>query len=152
MDALKVFLMSMVPVLELRAAIPMGAALGLPWYMSYLIAVVGNFLPVPFILFFIRAILGWMKTTRRLAPIALWLEKRAAKNSDKVNRRAALGLFLFVAIPLPGTGAWTGSLVAATLEMRIKHSLISVFLGVLVAGVLMTAISYGFVSFLDFLK
>ena len=149
---LKVFFTSMIPVLELRAAVPLGAALGLPWYLNYAVSCIGNFLPVPFILLFIRAILQWMKGIRHLNKIAFWLERRAAKNSVKVNRFAALGLFLFVAIPLPGTGAWTGSLVAALLEMRIKHSLLSVCLGVLAAGLIMTGISYGVIGFLDFLK
>lgn len=151
-DLLKVFFTSMIPVLELRAAIPLGAAFGLPWYWNYLVCCIGNMLPVPFILLFIRAILHWMKRVRHLDKIALWLESRAAKNSVRVNRYAALGLFLFVAIPLPGTGAWTGSLVAALLEMRLKHSLLSVFFGVLIAGLIMTGISYGVIGFLDFLK
>jgi len=113
--------------------------------------VVGNFLPVPFILLFIRAVLNWMKKVPKLDKIALWLEERAAKNSDRVSKYATWGLMLFVAIPLPGTGAWTGSLVAALLEMRLKHSLLSVFFGVLVAGVIVSLIAYGALGFLNFL-
>jgi len=150
-DFLKVFLMSMVPVLELRAAIPWGAGLGMPWYVNYLIAIVGNSLPVPFILLFIRAILDWMKRVKGLSKIALWLEAKAEKNSAKVNKYAAWGLFLFVAIPLPGTGAWTGSLVAAVFRMRLKHSLVSVICGVLTAGLIVTGISYGVLGFLSFM-
>ena len=150
-DVLKTFLLSMVPIVELRGAIPLGAALGLPWYINYIICVIGNFLPVPFILLFIRSVLNFMKKVPKLDKIALWLEARAAKNSDKVNRYATLGLFVFVALPLPGTGAWTGSLVAALMEMRLKHSLLSVFCGVIVAGVLLTLISYGALGFLQFL-
>ena len=150
-DVLKTFFLSMVPIVELRGAIPLGAALGLPWYINYIICVIGNFLPVPFILLFIRSVLNFMKKVPKLDKIALWLEARAAKNSDKVNKYASLGLFVFVALPLPGTGAWTGALVAALMEMRLKHSLISVFGGVVVAGVILTLISYGALGFLQFL-
>jgi len=143
-DFLKVFLMSMVPVLELRAAIPWGAGLGMPWYVNYLIAIVGNSLPVPFILLFIRAILDWMKRVKGLSKIALWLEAKAEKNSAKVNKYAAWGLFLFVAIPLPGTGAWTGSAIAALLDIRLRNAIPTILLGVLCAGILMMGISYGF--------
>ena len=150
-DVIYTFLLSMVPVIELRGAIPLGAGLGLPWYINYIVCVVGNFLPVPFILLFIRAVLNWMKKVPKLDKIALWLEARAAKNSDRVSKYATWGLMLFVAIPLPGTGAWTGSLVAALLEMRLKHSLLSVFFGVLVAGVIVSLIAYGALGFLNFL-
>ncbi len=150
-DVIYTFLLSMVPIIELRGAIPLGAALGLPWYINYIVCVIGNFLPVPFILLFIRAILNWMKKVPKLAKIALWLEARAAKKSDKVSKYASLGLLVFVALPLPGTGAWTGSLVAALMEMRLKHSLISVFCGVLIAGVIVTLIAYGALGFLSFL-
>lgn len=150
-DAIYTFLISMVPIIELRGAIPIGAAMGLPWYINYIVSVIGNFLPVPFILIFIRAILNWMKGVPRLAKIALWLEARAAKKSDKVSKYATIGLMLFVAIPAPGTGAWTGSLIAALMEMRLKHSLISVFCGVIIAGAVITLIAYGALGFLDFL-
>lgn len=147
---LYVFLVSMLPILELRAAIPLGAALGLPIYTNYLVSVLGNFLPVPFILLFIRRILEWMKTTARLSRVALWLEEKAEKHSDKVLRYATFGLFLFVAIPLPGTGAWTGALVAALFRMRMKHALLSILLGVLAAGLVMALASYGVVGIFTF--
>ena len=150
-DIIYTFLLSMVPIIELRGAIPLGAGLGLPWYINYIVCVIGNFLPVPFILLFIRAILNWMKKVPKLDKIALWLEARAAKKSDKVNKYATLGLLVFVALPLPGTGAWTGSLVAALMEMRLKHSLLCVFCGVLIAGVIVTLIAYGALGFLKFL-
>ena len=150
-DAIYTFLISMVPIIELRGAIPIGAAMGLPWYVNYIVCVIGNFLPVPFILLFIRAILNWMKKVPKLAKIALWLEERAAKNSDKVSKYATIGLMLFVAIPAPGTGAWTGSLIAALMEMRLKHSLISAFFGVVIAGAIVTLIAYGALGFLGFL-
>ena len=150
-DVIYTFLLSMVPIIELRGAIPLGAALGLPWYVNYIVCVIGNFLPVPFILLFIRAILNWMKTVPKLDKIALWLEERAAKKSDKVSRYATIGLMLFVAIPAPGTGAWTGSLIAALMEMRLKHSLLSALCGVLIAGAVVSAIAYGALGFLSFL-
>ncbi len=147
---LYVFVLSMVPVIELRGAIPLGAGLGLPIYTNYLVSVVGNFLPVPFILLFIRHILAWMKTTKRFAKIALWLEEKAEKHSDKVLRYATFGLFLFVAIPLPGTGAWTGALVAALFRMRMKYAVPSILLGVMAAGVIMALASYGVVGLFQF--
>ncbi len=148
---LYVFLISMIPVVELRAAIPIGAAMGLPWYVNYLLCVIGNMIPVPFILLFIRKVIDLMEKVPKLSKIAVWLKNHAAKKSDKISRYASLGLFLFVAIPIPGTGAWTGSLIASLMELRLKHSLISVFCGVIVAGAIMCGISYGVLGFLDFL-
>lgn len=146
-----VFFLSMVPVLELRAAIPVGAGLGLEWVANYLICVIGNMIPVPFILFFIRHILEWMKKIPHLDKIAVWVENKAQKNTPKVQKYASLGLLVFVALPLPGTGAWTGALVAAMLDMRMKYAIPSIFCGVLIAGLIMSLASYGLVSFLTFL-
>lgn len=145
-----VFLISMVPIVELRGAIPVGAAAGNAWLANMLLCIAGNMLPVPFILLFIRHILTWMHKTP-LAPIANWVETKARKNTGKVTKYAAFGLFLFVAVPLPGTGAWTGSLVASMLDMRMKFALPSILAGVVVAAVIMSLASYGFVSFLSFL-
>ena len=143
--------MSMLPIVELRGSIPLGAGLGLPWYLNYMISVIGNFLPVPFILLFIRQILRWMQTTKRLSGIANWIEDKAHRCSSKVLKYATWGLFLFVALPLPGTGAWTGALVAAMFDMRMKYALPSILGGVVVAGFIMSGISYGFLGFLQFL-
>ena len=150
-EELCVLICSMIPIIELRGGIPLAAALGMPWYFAYPLAVAGNFLPVPFILLFIRAILDWMKKVKFLCKIALWLEKKAEKNKHKVEKYAFWGLFIFVAIPLPGTGAWTGSLVAALIGTKFPKAMISVALGVLAAGVIMTLISYGVLGFLSFL-
>ncbi len=147
---LYVFLISMVPIIELRGAIPVGAVMGLPLWSNYLVAVLGNLLPVPFILLFIRKILEWMKTTKRLAKIALWLEEKAQKGVKKVEKYAALGLFAFVAIPLPGTGAWTGALIAALFEMKPRYAMLSILCGVLTAGVIMSLASYGLVGAFSF--
>ena len=141
----------MVPVLELRAAIPVGATLGLEWVANYLICVIGNMIPVPFILLFIRHVLEWMKKVPHLNKIAIWVENKAQKNTPKVQKYASLGLLIFVALPLPGTGAWTGALVAAMLDMRMKYAIPSIFCGVLIAGLIMSLASYGLVSFLTFL-
>ncbi len=148
-NALWVFLISMLPIIELRGAIPVGAALGLPIWLNFLLCVVGNFLPVPFILLFIRKILAWMKGVKRLDKIALWLETKAQKHSAKVMRGVAAGLFLFVAIPLPGTGAWTGSLVASLFNMRMRYALPAIFLGVITAGVIMSLGSYAVVGLFE---
>ena len=144
-----VFLISMIPIVELRGAIPIGASLGNEWLPNMLLCVIGNLLPVPFILLFIRHVIVWMKKTR-LAGVAEWIEKKASKNSKKVMKYATFGLYLFVAIPLPGTGAWTGALVAAMFDMRMKYALPSITAGVLTASVIMTLAFYGFVSFLSF--
>ena len=148
---LYVFFCSMVPLIELRGAIPIGAGLGMPWYSAFIVSVAGNMLPIPFILLFIKRILSWMKTTAYFAKIAIWLEEKAEKNKHKVAKYATFGLMLFVGIPLPGTGAWTGALIAALMGMRIKHSLPSILAGVVIAAFIMTGISYGFLSFLSFL-
>jgi len=150
-NALWVLFISMLPIVELRGAIPIGAGLDLPWWLNYLLSVMGNMLPVPFILLFIRHILHWMKKVKHLDRIAIWIEEKAHKKSADVLKYASFGLFLFVAIPLPGTGAWTGSLIAALLDMRLKYALPSIAAGVIVAGFLMTGASYGFLGFLEFI-
>lgn len=137
---------SMLPIIELRGAIPLGAGLGLHWTQSFLLSIVGNLLPIPFILLFMRWILRMMKKVKGLCKIALWLEAKAEKNREKVETYAFWGLVLFVAIPLPGTGAWTGALVASVTSMRFWRSFLSVVLGVLIAGVIMTIVSYGAVE------
>lgn len=140
MKILTTFAMSMVPVVELRGGIPYGLSQGLDWPLVYLIAVVGNLLPIPFILLFVRRILQWMKRYERLGRIAKRLEARAAKRSDRVRRSEVIGLCMFVAIPLPGTGAWTGALIAALMDMRLKKALPSIIVGVLIAGAIVTAV------------
>ena len=147
-----VFLISMLPVIELRGAIPVGIiGLEMDPIIVAVASVIANFIPVPFILLFIRRILQWMKGTKRLAGIANWVERRAHKKSDKVQKSAMVGLFLFVAIPLPGTGAWTGSLIAALLDTRMKYALPTILAGVVAAGVLVTLISTGALSFLNWM-
>lgn len=145
-----VLLVSMLPILELRFAIPVGAALGMNIYECYFLSVIGNLLPIPFILIFIKKIIEYMSVSKvnLFRNISCFLIDKAEKRSDAVNKYSLLGLFIFVAIPLPGTGAWTGALVAALMEMRFKKAFVSIAAGVMVAGAIMCAASYGVVSFL----
>ncbi len=143
-----VILCSMLPIIELRGAIPLGAGLGLPWWQSYIFAVVGNMIPVPFILLFIRKILDWMAGSKIgfFNRLGNWINRKAEKNRSKIEKYSFWGVALFVAIPLPMTGAWTGSLVAATINMKFWKALLSTFVGVMIAGVIMTLGAYGIVT------
>jgi uncharacterized membrane protein len=141
------FLISMVPVLELRGAIPIGVAHGLDYRIAIAVSILGNLVPVPFIVLFIRKIFAWLRTkSERLNGFVM--EQRALKKSDTVRRARFWGLFIFVAIPLPGTGAWTGSLIAAMLEMRVKEAFPPIALGVVTAGVIVAVVTYGAASLL----
>ena len=141
-----IFFISMVPVIELRGALLLANKMGLgvsPW-IAIPVAIVGNLLPVPFIILFIKKIFAWMrKTSPKLNRIVDRMEAKAEKNKEKVLRYAFWGLALFVAIPLPGTGAWTGALVAAMLDMPLKKAFPSIVIGVLGAGVVISFVSYG---------
>lgn len=147
-EELCVFFCSMLPIIELRGAIPLGAGFGLPWWQTYLIAVIGNMLPVPIILLFVKSALTWMSRSKVkfFNKVAGKMFEKAEKNRAKIERYAFWGLAIFVAIPLPATGAWTGSLVAALFDMRFWKSLLSALIGVMIAGVIMTLVSYGVVA------
>ena len=146
-EILITFFTAMVPVVELRGAIPLGVSLGLSHLGAMVISVVGNLIPVPFIILFIREIFSWIrKHIPKLNNLITKIEDRAHVKSEKVLRWSAMGLLIFVAIPLPGTGAWTGALIAALLNMRLKSAMPAISLGVLVAGVLVTGITFGFVE------
>lgn len=141
---LMTLLISMVPVLELRAAIPAGVIAGLDIPVVVAAAVIGNLIPIPFIIVFIRKIFKWMQTkSEKLAALVKRLEDKADRKKDKVLKYEFWGLMFFVAIPLPGTGAWTGTLAASLLDMKFKDSVIAVMLGVLLAGIIMMAASMG---------
>ena len=144
------FIIAMVPVIELRGAIPVGVfTFGLPPLVAAAIAALGNIVPVPFIILFIRHLFGWMKKIGGfLGKIAMWLENRAANKSVRLQKGEFWGLLIFVAIPLPGTGAWTGALIAAMLDMRMRRALPSIVLGVIIAGILVTGITVGFTHLL----
>lgn len=141
-------LMSMAPVVELRGGIPLGVGLGLPLWQAYIAAVIGNMIPVPFIIIFIRRIFGWMRThSELLGGLVDRLERKAHLKGQLVSKYKYLGLMILVAIPLPGTGAWTGALAAAFLDMRLSKALPTIFLGVLIAGLAVSALTYGVTSF-----
>ena len=140
-------LVSMVPVVELRGGIPFGVARGLPVWAAYLAAIIGNMLPVPFILVYIRRIFQWMRRRLpRLNRLVDKLEKKAHLKGQKVTKYKYLGLMLFVAIPLPGTGAWTGALAAAFLDMPLRKAIPSIFAGVLAAGIAISILTFGVAS------
>ena len=188
---LYVFIISILPVIELRGSIPAGAAMGIPFYLNYLLSVAGNLLPVPFILMFIPKILDFLARFKIFRPIVNWLRKKAEKNKGKIIKESKGGeadeglsaeivevensggesiseavvipkkekmsvaifvaLMIFVAIPFPGTGAWTGSLVAALFNLPKRKSFLAVTLGVMISGIIMCLASYGTVGFLKFL-
>ena len=144
---LATFIISMIPGIELRGAIPIGVSLGLSHAEAMGISIIGNMLPVPFIILFIRPIFRWMtKKSGKLARLAEKLETKAEGKWDKIHRYQFFALTIFVAIPLPGTGAWSGALIAAVMNMRLRNALPSILLGVLIAGILVSGITYGFTS------
>lgn len=132
-------LVSMVPIIELRGGVPFGTALGLAPGAALVAAIIGNMLPIPFIIVYIRRIFLWMRRkSPKLNTLVDKLEKKAHLKGQKVTKYKYIGLWLFVAIPLPGTGAWTGALAAAFLNMPLRKALPSIFLGVVTAGLIMT--------------
>lgn len=137
------FCISLLPVIELRGGIPAGAAMGLPFWQVYLICVLGNLLPVPFIILFAKTILQKLATLPKIGPFFDRIIRRADQKAAEIAQYEKWGLFLFVAIPLPGTGAWTGSLAAAILRMRLLTAVLCITAGVLVSGLIMGGISYG---------
>ena len=140
-------IVSMIPVIELRGAIPLGVGLGLSHFDAMWVSMLGNMLPVPFIILFIRPIFKWMtKKSERLGRLVARLEAKAEGKWDTVRKYQFFGLAVFVGIPLPGTGAWTGALIAAGMGMRLRAALPSILLGVIMAGLLVTGITYGFTS------
>ena len=145
-ELLLTFFTAMVPVLELRGAIPVGVAAGLPPAAACAVAVLGNMVPVPFILLLIRRIFDWLRGTRLFGPKIAWLERRAHLKGRVVRKYRLPGLIILVAIPLPGTGAWTGALVAALLDIRMRHAVPAIFLGVVIAGAIVTVLTYGVVQ------
>lgn len=140
-----IFIISMVPILELRggllAASP--ALLDVPILRAIPLCVIGNILPIPFILLLIRRVLEWMKTVKAFRSIAFWLEEKAMSKKDQIEKYEFWGLVIFVGIPLPGTGAWTGALIAALLRLDIKKAFLAICLGVVLATVIMSIVSYG---------
>ena len=140
-----VFFCSILPIIECRGAIPLGFAVGLPWWQTFLFSVVGNLLPVPFILLFMRRILDYLTRSRvkMFYRFGNWLQKKVDKNKGKIEKYSYWGVMLFVAVPLPGTGAWTGALISSALKLDFKKSFVAAIGGVLIASTIMTIIAYG---------
>lgn len=142
-----IFLVSMVPLVELRGAIPISQGFGLPLVWSYIICVIGNMLPVPVIYFFARKVLIWGADKKYIGKFFTFCLEKGEKGGKKLQEKAGRGLFvallLFVGIPLPGTGAWTGTLAASFLDMDFKSTVIAVMLGVVLAGIIMGLASAG---------
>ena len=141
---LMTFLVSMVPIIELRGALPMATGAGLDWRIAIVVAIIGNLVPVPFIIMFIRKIFAWMrKQNNFFGKVVEKLENKAFSKRDTIDKYGPWGLWLFVAIPLPGTGAWTGALIAALLDIPLKKSFPAITTGVITAGIIVAFVSYG---------
>ncbi|MFR8172584.1 MAG: COG2426 family protein [Marvinbryantia sp.] len=136
------FVISMVPILELRGGLIFSSAAGIDMWKAIPICVIGNLIPVPFILLLITRIFSWLKKTKVFRPMVEKLENKAMSKKDQIEKYEFWGLVLFVGIPLPGTGAWTGSLIAALLDMKFRKAFPAVIIGVCLATVIMTTISY----------
>ncbi len=140
-----VFIISLMPILELRGGLIAASLLHVKPLTGYIVSIIGNIIPVPFILLFINKILEWMRNSKIkwINKVALWLDKKAKKNHDKIEKYGYWGLVLFVGIPLPGTGAWTGCLAASVFEMDRKKSFFATMAGILIASIIMMILSYG---------
>ena len=144
-----IFMISMVPVIELRGAIPIGVGLGVPLPVVLLTAMVGNLVPVPVLILFTRQVFRWLRQKSAwLERLVSRLERKAASKEQLLKRYELMGLCILVAIPLPGTGAWTGALVAAMFDIRLKYAFPVIALGVLIAGVIVSLVTYGVAAFL----
>ena len=141
-----IFLISLLPVIELRGSIPVGYYQGLPWYTNMITSIIGNIIPVPFILLFVVKVFEFMKKRNIMVGFIEKIEKRAMSRSDSIANKEFIGLMLFVAIPLPGTGAWTGALIAALLQFNRKKSFMYICIGVLIAASLVTLGVYGVIG------
>ena len=143
---LKTFVTAMLPVIEIRGAIPVGIAAGLSPFAAFAVGVIGNMLPVPFLILLTRRMIEWLTKHNILVKLTSWLKEKSEKNAQKVQRYSFWGLFVLVAVPLPGTGAWTGALVASMLDMRLKRALPAITLGVICAGLIILAVTCGVIS------
>ena len=137
------FVISMLPLIELRGAVPLGLAAGMPWHEVLPLCYAGNLLPIPFVLLFGVRLLNWLETLRPFAGFAIRYKKKLLSKSAQVTKYAQLGLILFVAVPLPGTGAWSGAVIATLLKIPLRRAFLSIALGVIIAGLLMTAGTHG---------
>ncbi len=144
-----IFIVSLLPILELRGGLIAAALLGVDWAIAFPICLIGNLLPIPIILLFIRKIFDFIKKTNFLwlSKVVEKIDEKAHNKSKTMNTASLLGLFLFVAIPLPGTGAWTGALVANILNIKLAKAFVTIILGVITAGIIMSTITYLIPSF-----
>ena len=140
------FLVSLLPILELRGGLIAANLLGVKLIPAFIICFLGNMLPIPFILLFIEKIFDWLRDKKGLGKVVRYCEKKADKNKDKIEKYGLWGLFILVAIPLPGTGAWTGALVSALMRLDIKKSLPVIAAGVIGAGIIVSLVMYGAVD------
>ncbi len=140
------FLISMVPVIELRGGLPFGVAQGLAPLYAALVSIVGNLLPIPFLLKLVPKIFDFLRDKKYTRKLIAWLEKKAEKNRKTIDKYGWLGLYILVAIPLPGTGAWTGALVSSCFKMKFWPSMAAIIVGVLTAGTIVLGITYGVTS------
>lgn len=147
-DWLAIFIISLFPILELRGGLIAAAIMKMSWWQSFIICYIGNILPVPFILIFIKKIFELMKKFKPTRGFVLFFENRANKKVEAANGKVGIGrlmfVFWFVAIPLPGTGAWTGALIASFMNLKFKHSVITICLGVVFAGIIMLTLCFLF--------
>ena len=143
-----VFIISLMPILELRGGLIAASLLKLNPISSYIISIIGNVIPVPFILWFINSILDFMRNSKHLSGIARWLDKKVNKHKGQIEKYGYWGLVLFVGIPLPGTGAWTGCLIASVLHMERKKAFFATLLGVFIASIIMMIISFGLLKYI----
>ena len=140
------FFLGICPIIEIRGAIPVGVGLGLTYFQSFVIGFIGNIIPIYFIVKYIQPLFNFLGRFKFFKKIIDWASEKAIKHieeSERLQNFTALGLFLFVAIPLPGTGAWTGALVAAFLDIRLKDAILPIFVGVLTAGLIIMMLTYG---------
>ena len=147
-ELLLTFTTAMIPVVELRGAIPVGVAAGLPPAVACAVAILGNLLPVPFIMLLARRVFNWLRDSRLFGSKIVWLERRAHLKGRIVQRYRLPGLVVLVAIPLPGTGAWTGALVASLLDIRLRSAMPAILLGLMIAGGITTAVTLGLIHLL----
>ena len=148
---LAVFLVSMVPLIELRGSVILGTAIGMPWLKVLLISLIGNMIPIPFILIFGEKIFAWLRHQPLFSGFTAWYEKHLMSKSDTIQKYTFWGLLLFVGIPLPGTGAWSGSCISVLLNVRPRHAFPAVLCGILLAGIIMTIGSQGVAGLLSLL-
>lgn len=141
-----VFIISLMPILELRGGLIAAALLKVPYLKAAIICIVGNILPIPFILIFLNKIFEIMEKWEPTKKLVSFFKTRAIKNKSKIDKYGMLGLILFVGIPLPGTGAWTGALVASVFNMDIKKASISILIGIILVFIIMSIVSYGIIG------